>query len=41
MRDDYAIELGLYGNFIVTPENPTYWNTVDREVAVFLDDIFN
>ena len=39
MRDDYAIELGLYGNFIVTPESPTYWNTVDREVAVFLDDI--
>ncbi|MDP1625253.1 MAG: multicopper oxidase family protein [bacterium] len=39
MRDDYAIELGLYGNFVVTPESPTYWNTVDREVAVFLDDI--
>ncbi|MDO8430104.1 MAG: multicopper oxidase family protein [bacterium] len=39
MRDDYAIELGLYGNFLVTPENPTYWNAVDREVAVFLDDI--
>lgn len=39
MRDDYAIELGLYGNFLVTPENPTYWNSVDREVAVFLDDI--
>ena len=39
MRDDYAIELGLYGNFVVTPESPTYWNTVDREIAVFLDDI--
>ncbi len=39
MRDDYAIELGLYGNFLVTSESPTYWNTVDREVAVFLDDI--
>ncbi len=39
MRDDYAIELGLYGNFLVTPESPTYWNSVDREVAVFLDDI--
>ena len=39
MRDDYAIELGLYGNFVVTPESPTYWNKVDREVAVFLDDI--
>ena len=39
MRDDYAIELGLYGNFVVTPKSPTYWNKVDREVAVFLDDI--
>ena len=39
MRDDYAIELGLYGNFLITSESPTYWNTVDREVAVFLDDI--
>ncbi len=39
MRDDYAIELGLYGNFIVTPESPTYWNKVDREVPIFLDDI--
>lgn len=39
MRDDYALELGLYGNFLVTPASPTYWNTVDREVAIFLDDI--
>ncbi|MDO8572722.1 MAG: multicopper oxidase family protein [bacterium] len=39
MRDDYAIELGLYGNFLVTPKSPTYWNTVDREIAIFLDDI--
>ena len=30
LRDDYAIELGLYGNFIVTPTSPTYWNSVDR-----------
>lgn len=39
MRDDYALELGLYGNFLVAPTSPTYWNTVDREVAIFLDDI--
>mgnify|MGYP001565613701 CR=1 FL=1 len=39
MRDDYALELGLYGNFLVTPKSPTYWNAVDREVAIFLDDI--
>ncbi len=39
MRDDYALELGLYGNFIVTPTSSTYWNNVDREVAIFLDDV--
>ncbi|MEK7141427.1 MAG: multicopper oxidase domain-containing protein, partial [Patescibacteria group bacterium] len=39
MRDDYAIELGLYGNFLVTPKSPTYWSSADREVVVFLDDI--
>ena len=39
VREDYAQELGLYGNFLVTPKNPTYWNTVDREVPLFVDDI--
>ncbi len=38
-RQDYAQELGLYGNFLVTPKDPTYWNTVDKEVPLFLDDI--
>jgi len=39
IREDYAQELGLYGNFIVTPENSDYWAEVDREEALFLDDI--
>ncbi len=39
LREDYAQELGLYGNFIVEPANKTYWAEVDREVALFLDDI--
>jgi cbb3-type cytochrome oxidase subunit 3 len=39
LREDYAQELGLYGNFIVDPANKTYWAEVDREVALFLDDI--
>ncbi len=39
IREDYAQELGLYGNFIVTPEQPDYWVEVDREEALFLDDI--
>ena len=38
-REDYAQELGLYGNFLVTPNTPDYWAEVDREEALFLDDI--
>ncbi len=39
MRDDYAIEMGLYGNFLVTPAKDSSWNPVDREVPIFVDDI--
>lgn len=39
IREDYAQELGLYGNYLVTPKDAAYWNPVNREVALFLDDI--
>jgi len=39
IREDYAQELGLYGNFLVTPDSPDYWTEVDREETLFLDDI--
>jgi len=39
VREDYAQELGLYGNYLVTPSEPNYWNKVNREVPLFLDDI--
>jgi FtsP/CotA-like multicopper oxidase with cupredoxin domain len=39
VREDYAQELGLYGNYLVTPNDPNYWSPVNREVALFLDDI--
>lgn len=39
IREDYAQELGLYGNFLVTPTTTDYWAEVDREEALFLDDI--
>lgn len=39
IREDYAQELGLYGNFIVIPSQSDYWAEVDREEALFLDDI--
>lgn len=39
IREDYAQELGLYGNFLVTPSDPNYYSKVDREETLFLDDI--
>lgn len=39
VREDYAQEHGLYGNFLVTPSEKDYWAEVDREEALFLDDI--
>ncbi len=39
LREDYAQELGLYGNYLVTPKQKDYWAEVDREVPLFLDDI--
>lgn len=39
LREDYAQELGLYGNYLVTPTQPDYWSEVDREETLFLDDI--
>jgi FtsP/CotA-like multicopper oxidase with cupredoxin domain len=39
IREDYAQELGLYGNYLVEPTDVNYWNPVNREVPLFLDDI--
>lgn len=39
IREDYAQELGLYGNYIVEPNASDYWAEVDREETIFLDDI--
>lgn len=39
IREDYAQELGLYGNYWVVPSNANYWSTVNREIPIFLDDI--
>lgn len=38
-REDYAQEMGLYGNYIVEPKNPLYWSLVNREVPLVVDDI--
>lgn len=37
--ESYQQDLGLYGNFLVVPSDEGYWNNVDREVPLFLDDI--
>src|SRR4051794_3525035 len=34
MREDYGIEMGLYGNILVVPEDDDYWAPVNREVVV-------
>ena len=39
IREDYAQELGLYGNVIVEPEDADYWPRTDRNVVLTLDDI--
>jgi FtsP/CotA-like multicopper oxidase with cupredoxin domain len=39
IREDYAQEMGLYGNIVVIPEEPDYWPPIDREIALTLDDI--
>ncbi len=38
-REDYQQELGLYGNILVTPSNEDYYNKVNHEEFIFLDDI--
>ena len=38
-RDDYGQELGLYGNYLIEPSVAGYWNPVNREVPLIIDDI--
>lgn len=39
IREDYGLELGLYGTVIVEPTDPAYWPVTDRELSVTLDDL--
>jgi FtsP/CotA-like multicopper oxidase with cupredoxin domain len=39
IREDFGLELGLYGTIIVEPSDPTYWPAVDRQIAITLDDL--
>ena len=39
IREDLQQELWLSGNYVVTPTEPDYWNPVNREETLILDDI--
>ena len=39
IREDYGLDMGLYGNIVVDPADPDYWPAVNREVVVTLDDV--
>lgn len=38
-RDDIGQELGLYGNYIIEPEDENYWGDVHRNIPLIVDDI--
>jgi FtsP/CotA-like multicopper oxidase with cupredoxin domain len=39
IREDYAQELGLYGNVLVVPSDPDYWPPAHRELPLTVDDV--
>ncbi len=39
VREDYGLEMGLYGNIVVVPADDDYWPPANREVVVTLDDV--
>jgi FtsP/CotA-like multicopper oxidase with cupredoxin domain len=39
IREDYAQEMGLYGQIIVDPTSADYWPPVNRDIALTLDDL--
>ena len=39
IREDYGLELGLYGTIIVEPSDPSYWPPADRHLTITLDDL--
>ena len=39
IREDYGLDMGLYGNIVVVPTDAEYWAPVNREIVVTLDDV--
>lgn len=39
VREDKQQNMGLYGNFVVTPKDTAFWPAVDHEETLFLSDV--
>jgi FtsP/CotA-like multicopper oxidase with cupredoxin domain len=39
IREDFGLEMGLYGTIIVEPSDASYWPAVDRQLSITLDDL--
>jgi FtsP/CotA-like multicopper oxidase with cupredoxin domain len=39
IREDFGLEMGLYGTIIVEPSDQSYWPAVDRQLTLTLDDL--
>jgi FtsP/CotA-like multicopper oxidase with cupredoxin domain len=39
IREDFGLEMGLYGTIIVEPTDPSYWPAVERQLSITLDDL--
>jgi FtsP/CotA-like multicopper oxidase with cupredoxin domain len=39
VREDFGLEMGLYGTIVVEPTDPSYWPPVDRQLTITLDDL--
>ena len=39
VREDFGLEMGLYGTILVEPTDPSYWPAADRDLTLTLDDV--
>ena len=39
IREDFGLEMGLYGTIIVEPTDTAYWPAADRQLTITLDDV--
>jgi FtsP/CotA-like multicopper oxidase with cupredoxin domain len=39
IREDFGLEMGLYGTIIVEPKEASYWPAADRQLSITLDDL--